>query len=68
MLNQAGRAATKKLKMLDSVVTHLHKLAIILITFPSCIKLKCLLFQAHLATFNEPCFEFQHHCSIHWSS
>jgi len=25
MLNQAGRAATKKLKMLDSVVTHLHK-------------------------------------------
>ena len=26
MLNQSGRAATKKLKMLDSVVTHLHKL------------------------------------------
>ena len=26
MLNQAGRAATKKLKMLDSVVSHLHKL------------------------------------------
>ncbi len=25
MLNQAGRAATKKMKLLDSVVTHLNK-------------------------------------------
>ena len=30
MLNQSGRAATKKLKMLDSVVTHLHKLVHVL--------------------------------------
>ena len=36
MLNQAGRAATKKLKMLDTVVSHIHKLVTFNLPYVSC--------------------------------
>ena len=51
MLNQTGKAATKKLKMLDSVVSHLHKSVTLLIasfsalwSFLFCYLCSCYLF------------------------